>query len=74
MRVYTTVDSPGYSPRGRCIDGRTMARSKKSLKNRPKFKQARRKKDRKMKARKAAWHKRGLARNKKRRQNRGKRR
>ena len=51
-----------------------MARSKKSLKNRPKFKQARRKKDRKMKARKAAWHKRGLARNKKHHQNRGKRR
>jgi hypothetical protein len=51
-----------------------MARSKKSLKNRPKFKQVRRKKDRKMKARKKAWHKRGLARNKKRRQNRGKRR
>ena len=51
-----------------------MARSKKSLKNRPKFKQVRRKKDRKMKARKAAWHKRGLARNKKRRQNRGKKR
>ena len=51
-----------------------MARSKKSLKNRPKFKQARRKKDRKMKARTSAWHKRGLARNKKRRQNRGKKR
>ena len=51
---------------------RRMGRSKKSLKNRPKFKQARRKKDRKMKAKKAAWHKRGLARNKARRRRRGK--
>ena len=51
-----------------------MARAKKSLKSRPKFKQARRKKDRKMKAKKAAWHKRGLARNKKRRSKRGARR
>lgn len=51
-----------------------MARSKKSLKSRPKFKQARRKKDRKMKAKKAAWHKRGMGRNKKRRAKRGARR
>jgi len=47
-------------------------RTKRSLKSRPKFKQKRRLKDRKMKARKSAWHKRGLARNKARRRNRGK--
>lgn len=47
-------------------------RNKKSLKSRPKFKQARRLKDRRMKARKKAWHKRGLARNKARRRRRGK--
>ncbi|HEY1553255.1 MAG TPA: hypothetical protein VGF94_00405 [Kofleriaceae bacterium] len=47
-------------------------RSKRSLKSRPKFKQTRRLKDRRMKARKKAWHKRGLARNKARRRRRGK--
>ena len=47
------------------------ARTKKSIKSRPKFKQARRLKDRKMKARKKAAHKRGLARNKARRSRRG---
>ena len=47
-------------------------RTKSSLKSRPKFKQKRRLKDRKMKAKKAGWHKRGLARNKARRQRRGK--
>lgn len=53
----------------------TMAagRTKRSLKTRPKFKQKRRLKDRKMKAKKKAWHKRGLARNRKRRSARGKR-
>jgi hypothetical protein len=49
-----------------------MGRTKRKLKSRPKFKQTRRLKDRKMKARKSAWHKRGLARNKARRRNRGK--
>ncbi len=48
-------------------------RTKRSLKSRPKFKQARRLKDRKMKAKKAAWHKRGKGRAKARRANRGKR-
>jgi hypothetical protein len=48
-------------------------RTKRSLKSRPKFKQKRRLKDRKMKAKKASWHKRGLARNRKRRSARGKR-
>lgn len=48
-------------------------RSKSSLKTRPKFKQKRRLKDRRMKAKKAAAHKRGLGRNKKRRAKRGKR-
>ena len=47
-------------------------RNKKSLKSRPKFKQKRRLRDRRMKARKKAWHKRGLARNKARRRRRGK--
>lgn len=46
-------------------------RTKSALKNRPKFKQKRRLKDRKMKAKKNAWHKRGLARNKARRSKRG---
>ncbi len=50
----------------------TGRRNKKSLKNRPKYKQKRRLKDRKMKARKKAWHKRGLGRNKARRSRRGK--
>ncbi|MFT3699175.1 MAG: hypothetical protein QM831_38870 [Kofleriaceae bacterium] len=48
-------------------------RTKSSLKSRPKFKQKRRLKDRKMKAKKAAAHKRGTNRNKKRRSARGKR-
>jgi hypothetical protein len=47
-------------------------RTKRKLKNRPKFKQVRRLKDRRMKARKKAAHKRGLGRNKARRQRRGK--
>ncbi|MDB4957273.1 MAG: hypothetical protein JWO36_4842 [Myxococcales bacterium] len=51
---------------------RVMGRTKRSLKKRPKFKQVRRLKDRKMKAKKRAWHKRGLARSKARRQKRGK--
>ena len=53
-------------------DNPRMGRTKRSLKNRPKFKITRRLKDRKMKAKKKAAHKRGLARSKKRRQNRGK--
>ena len=51
----------------------TGRRDKKKLKNRPKYKIARRLKGRKMKARKKAWHKRGLGRNKARRTRRGKR-
>jgi len=47
-------------------------RTKRSLKSRPKFKQKRRKKDRRMKAKKSAWHKRGIGRNRKRRRTRGK--
>ncbi|MEO6777536.1 MAG: hypothetical protein ABI467_31710 [Kofleriaceae bacterium] len=47
-------------------------RTKSSLKSRPKFKQKRRLKDRKMKAKKSAWHKRGLARGKAKRAKRGK--
>jgi hypothetical protein len=47
-------------------------RTKSSLKSRPKFKQKRRLKDRKMKAKKSGWHKRGLARSKARRAKRGK--
>jgi len=47
-------------------------RTKRSVKSRPKFKQKRRMKDRRMKAKKAGWHKRGLARNKARRRRRGK--
>jgi hypothetical protein len=46
-------------------------RSKRKLKSRPKFKQRRRLKDRRIKAKKAKWHKRGLARNKARRRRRG---
>ncbi|MGE0402608.1 MAG: hypothetical protein AB7T06_38250 [Kofleriaceae bacterium] len=49
-----------------------MGRTKKKLKNRPKFKIARRLKGRKMKSKKKAAHKRGLNRSRKRRQNRGK--
>ena len=48
-------------------------RTKSSVKSRPKFKQKRRMKDRRMKAKKAAWHKRGLAKGKKKRAKRGKR-
>jgi hypothetical protein len=47
-------------------------RTKRSVKARPKFKQKRRMKDRKMKARKKAWHKRGTGRAKARRARRGK--
>lgn len=47
-------------------------RTKSSLKTRPKYKIVRRLKDRKMKAKKKAAHKRGLARNKARRRTRGK--
>lgn len=50
----------------------SVGRTKRKLKNRPKFKIARRLKGRKMKAKKKAAHKRGLGRSKKRRQNRGK--
>jgi hypothetical protein len=53
----------------RAMPGRT----KRSLKSRPKFKQTRRLKDRKMKAKKAAWHKRGKGRAKARRAKRTKR-
>ena len=49
----------------------TGRRDKKKLKTRPKFKQVRRLKGRKMKSRKKAQHKRGLARNKARRAKRG---
>jgi hypothetical protein len=53
---------------------RAMAgRTKRSLKSRPKFKQKRRLKDRKIKAKKSAWHKRGMGRAKARRAKRGKR-
>jgi hypothetical protein len=47
-------------------------RSKRSLKSRPKYKQKRSLKDRRMKAKGAAAHKRGLNRNRKRRKARGK--
>jgi hypothetical protein len=59
---------------GGFVDNTRMAsgrRTKKRLKNRPKYKQERRLKDRRMKARKAAAHKRGLARSKARRRRRG---
>jgi len=59
---------------GGFVDNTRMAsgrRDKKRLKDRPKYKQVRRLKDRRMKARKAAAHKRGLARNKARRRLRG---
>jgi hypothetical protein len=46
-------------------------RTKTKLKDRPKYKQKRRLKGRKVKARKAAWHKRGMGRNKARRGRRG---
>jgi hypothetical protein len=48
-----------------------MGRSKRSVKSRPKYKQVRRLKGRKMKAKKKAAHKRGLGRSKARRRNRG---
>jgi hypothetical protein len=47
-------------------------RSKRKLKSRPKYKRDRSLKGRRMKSRKKAAHKRGLARNKARRRNRGK--
>jgi hypothetical protein len=59
---------------GGFVDNTRMAsgrRDKKKLKNRPKYKQERRLKGRRMKARKAAAHKRGMARNKARRRRRG---
>jgi hypothetical protein len=49
----------------------TGRRDKKKLKNRPKYKIARRLKGRKMKSKKKAAHKRGLGRNKARRSKRG---
>ena len=49
----------------------TGRRTKQKLKTRPKFKQERRLKGRKIKAKKKAAHKRGLARNKARRSRRG---
>jgi hypothetical protein len=62
--------SPAYLPDNtRMAPGR---RTKSKVKNRPKYKIVRRLKGRKMKAKKNAAHKRGLGRNKKRRQNRGK--
>jgi len=51
----------------------TGRRDKKQLKNRPKYKQVRRLKGRKMKAKKKAAHKRGLGRNKARRSKKGSR-
>lgn len=48
-----------------------MPRTKKKLSSRPKYKQKRSLKDRRMKAKKAASHKRGLNRNRKRRAARG---
>ena len=48
-------------------------RTKRSLKSRPKFKQKRRLKGRRMKARKKAQHKRGMGRAKARRARKGKR-
>ena len=47
-------------------------RSKRKLKNRPKYKQVRSLKDRRMKAKKSAAHKRGLNKSRKRRAARGK--
>ncbi|MEJ7601395.1 MAG: hypothetical protein WKG01_26060 [Kofleriaceae bacterium] len=49
----------------------TGRRTKRTLKKRPKYKQERRLKGRKMKAKKNAAHKRGLGRNKARRRTRG---
>lgn len=47
-------------------------RTKRSLKSRPKYKRTRSLKDRRIKAKSAAAHKRGLNRTRKRRRNRGK--
>ena len=58
----------GFGNNTRMASGR---RDKKRLKARPKYKQKRRLKDRKMKARKKAWHKRGLGRSRARRSRRG---
>ena len=52
-------------------DNTRMPRTKRKLSSRPKYKQTRRLKDRKMKAKKAASHKRGLGRSKARRRRRG---
>jgi len=49
-----------------------MPRTKRKLSSRPKIKQSRSLKGRRMKSKKKAAHKRGLARNKARRQRRGK--
>jgi hypothetical protein len=76
---YTTKHLAGYSSYPLAllsgfVDNTRMAtgrRDKKKLKNRPKFKQVRRLKGRKIKARKKAAHKRGLGRNKARRAKRG---
>jgi hypothetical protein len=68
-------DRAGLRERTYLPDNPRMApgrRTKSKVKNRPKFKIVRRLKGRKMKAKKKAAHKRGLGRNKKRRQNRGK--
>lgn len=64
-RAVFLPDNPRMAP------GR---RTKRKLKNRPKFKIKRRLKDRRMKAKKNAAHKRGLARSRARRKNRGKKR
>jgi hypothetical protein len=58
----------GFVDNSRMASGR---RDKKKLKDRPKYKQKRRLKDRRMKARKKAQHKRGLGRNRARRKLRG---
>ena len=68
-------DRAGLRFRASLPDNTRMApgrRTKRKLKNRPKFKIKRRLKDRRMKAKKNAAHKRGLARSRKRRKNRGK--
>jgi hypothetical protein len=58
----------GFADNTRMPSGR---RTKTKLKDRPKYKQKRRLKGRKIKARKAAWHKRGMGRTKARRRRRG---
>lgn len=65
------VGGHALASRGEFADNSRMGRTKKSLKSRPKFKIKRRLKDRKMKARKKAAHKRGLGRSKARRRRRG---